>query len=582
MRRLFLALIALAVLLALGLLGLVLDDAPSPSESQPSKPESRPSRPAVTVVGSATKVRPADHPSGKLGATIVAARNEFESFQVVIEAGSMPVRQASVSLAEPLARGEDVIPARNITIYREGYYDVERKSSDDGATDRWPDPLVPTIDRFHGERRNAFPVDVPARENRVAWVDVLVPHDAPAGHYAGALVVSADGLRARVPIRLSVLDFGLPSTASLRSSFGLFYTRCLSAAAGGSCAAGAGEEEWRLRALFAQVALDNRVSISAPYDGSPTSASWRRLFDRYTVPLLDGTAGTQLPGARLTSIQVEDRFLALWRAEAAARRFSDRAFLYACDEPNENPPAWSACERVAAGAATVWPALPVLVTATVQDASRFGALGFVDILAPVVNQIHDKPGASEYAGDQRPAYDNFLRGRGKQLWLYTSCESHGCRPRPSGSYFTGWPSYVIDAPASEARAIGWLAYRYDAVGELYYAVDRKLATAWRDQFAFGGNGDGTLFYLGTPDRIGGRQPIPVESLRLKLIRDGYEDYEYLRFLERHGQGADAAEVANALFPTAFAAERSDEEIQRARLRLAQLVQAVVGGPAPQE
>jgi Domain of unknown function (DUF4091) len=411
-------------------------------------------------------------------------------------------------------------------------------------------------------------------------VDVLVPDDAPAGRYSGALLVSAEGLSVRVPIRLTVLDFGLPTTATFRSSFGLFYTRCLSALAGGGCASSVDEDEWRLRALFAQAALDNRISISSPYDGSPASAAWRRLFDRYTVPLLDGTAPTRLPGARLTSIQVEDGFLALWRAEAAARRFADRAFLYACDEPNADSGAWSRCTRVADGAADVWPALPILVTGTVQDASRFGALGVVDILAAIVNQIHDKPGTSEYAGDQRPAYDGFLRGRGKELWLYTSCESHGCGSLPTGSYFTGWPSYVIDAPASEARAMGWLAFRYGASGELHYAVDRKLPTAWLDQFAFGGSGDGTLFYMGTPDRIGGTQTIPVESLRLKLIRDGYEDYEYLRFLERRGQGAGASGVANGLFRTAFAAERSDEEIQRAHLRLARLIAAAVGGPAP--
>ncbi len=575
MRRLRSARTALALLVALGLVGIVgiaLTDIDVRSEPQ--------AKPAVTVVGSAMKIRPADSPSGRRGASMVAARNEFESFQVVIEAGSTPLRQVTVSLAEPLARGEVVIPPRNVTIYREGYYVAEQKSSDDGAAGPWPDPLIPVIDHFHGESRNAFPVDVPARENRVAWIDVLVPDDAPPGRYTGALLVNAEALRVRVPIRLTVLDFGLPSTSTLRSSFGLFYTACLSALAGGSCASGPAEEEWRLRALFAQAALDNRISISAPYAGSPTSDSAKRLFERYTVPLVDGTAETRLAGARLTSIQIEDRFIASWQAEAGARGFGDRAFLYACDEPSTDPAAWSDCERVAAGAGDVWPDLPVLVTGTVQDASRFGALEFVDILAPVVNQIQDKPGASEYAGDQRPAYDDFLRRRGTQLWLYTSCESHGCGSLPSGTYFSGWPSYVIDAPASEARAMGWLAYRYAADGELYYAVDRSLATAWLDQLAFGGNGDGTLFYLGTPDRIGGTQSIPVESLRLKLIRDGYEDYEYLRFLERQGQGAGALEVAKSLFPTAFAAERGDEEIQLARLRLARLISAAIGGPTP--
>ena len=37
---------------------------------------------------------------------------------------------------------------------------------------------------------------------------------------------------------------------------------------------------------------------------------------------------------------------------------------------------------------------------------------------------------------------------------------------------------------------------------------------WKSVYAFGGNGDGTLFYPGTPERIGGRTHIPVESLRI--------------------------------------------------------------------
>jgi hypothetical protein len=37
------------------------------------------------------------------------------------------------------------------------------------------------VDPLYGQARRAFPVDVPAGENRVAWVDVLVPPKAPAG-----------------------------------------------------------------------------------------------------------------------------------------------------------------------------------------------------------------------------------------------------------------------------------------------------------------------------------------------------------------------------------------------------------------
>ena len=53
---------------------------------------------------------------------------------------------------------------------------------------------------------------------------------------------------------------------------------------------------------------------------------------------------------------------------------------------------------------------------------------------------------------------------------------------------------------------------------------------WKSQFAFNANGDGTLWYPGTVDRIGGTHDIPVSSIRLKMIREGIEDTEYLYLL----------------------------------------------------
>lgn len=79
--------------------------------------------------------------------------------------------------------------------------------------------------------------------------------------------------------------------------------------------------------------------------------------------------------------------------------------------------------------------------------------------------------------------------------------------------------------------MGAAAYRYRATGELYYATTREAATAWDRQYAFGGNGEGTLFYPGRPELIGGTRDIPIESIRLKRIRDGHEDYEWLTALE---------------------------------------------------
>jgi hypothetical protein len=101
---------------------------------------------------------------------------------------------------------------------------------------------------------------------------------------------------------------------------------------------------------------------------------------------------------------------------------------------------------------------------------------------------------------------------------------------------------MIDAPGTANRVMQWVAWKYGIDGELYYSMDEAYGQAndpWANIRLFGGNGDGTLFYPGRPDRIGGRTDIPIESIRLKLIREGMEDYEYLALLAKL-EGAQAA------------------------------------------
>ncbi len=123
----------------------------------------------------------------------------------------------------------------------------------------------------------------------------------------------------------------------------------------------------------------------------------------------------------------------------------------------------------------------------VQQADLNGVTEYIDLLVPLVNFMDDKWGT--YAGNQRAFYDPFLaQGPPKELWMYQSCMSHGCGG--TSSYFTGWPSYMIDASAVRNRAMQWLLFRYRATGELYWETTYAfLGDAWTSQWAFSGNGE---------------------------------------------------------------------------------------------
>src|SRR5581483_2367546 len=72
---------------------------------------------------------------------------------------------------------------------------------------------------------------------------------------------------------------------------------------------------------------------------------------------------------------------------------------------------------------------------------------------------------------------------------------------------------------------------------------------WTAPYDGGMNGDGTLFYPWDSASVGGADPIPIESIRLKRIRDGREDYELLKLAS--AKSADDATAATQLAQAEF-------------------------------
>lgn len=511
------------------------------------------------VASALDKLRPEDPLPRARAVDLVAARGECESAQIAVRPRGSPraVSAEATALAAASRRRGPRIP---VALYRVATLRLARPSGPDGAAGEWPDPLVPVRDAAFGEARRAFPVQVAAGRVQAIWVEICVPRDAAPGGWSGEVRVAAGGRRAAVvPVRLRVWPFAIPRTGTFAAPFGLS-TRL------GTRALGAPDDPQVARALAA-AALRHRVTpftLSAdPPDGSCTAArcalDWTR-YDAEVGPVLDGTL---VPGVRgaFAEVRIAGRVwsgpeadlaatLRAWRAHFEARGWADRLWLYTLDEPGPDQlPELARRARLARAAG-----IRVFATTLPQPALD----GLVDAYAPVLNALPD---------GRAPARVGFS---------YASCMSHGCAELPEAGplraemrrTFTGWPGYEIDRPGPAARAVAWLGWRRGLAGELYYdMLQAWRGDPWTDVRAFAGNGDGTLLYPGRPAELGGAHPFPVESIRLKIVRDALEDVELLRLAGDAGLGGLAATVAQQLVPSARGWERAPERWLAARQRL---------------
>jgi hypothetical protein len=511
------------------------------------------------VASSLEKLRPSDAaPSGR-AIELVAARGECEAAQIGVRAPS-----GLASLVADVGRlgGGGAIAVR---LYRVATLSLARASGPDGEPGEWPDPLVPARDAYFGEARRAFPIAVAPGRLQAIWVEICAGEDASPGAYAGAVRLR-DGARklGEIPIRLRIWPFALPRTGTFAAAFGLptrVGTRVLGS-----------PDDPALARVLAAAALRHRITpyiLSAdPPDGDCTARrcelDWAR-YDAEVAPVLDGTL---VPGVRgaFAEVRIPERVwsgpekdlsatLRAWRRHFDERGWADRLRLYTLDEPR--PDQLPELRRRAALAR----AAGIRVFATVVPSPALD--GAVDDFAPNLALVEDGAG-----------------GAARATWSYASCLSHGCGEIPEAGRerasmlreFTGWPGYEIDRPGTAARAVALLGVRRGLEGELYYdMLQAWLGDPWSEVRAFAGNGDGTLLYPGRPEKLGGTRPFPVESIRLKIVRDALEDAELVALARAAGERRLADRLLARLVPTARGWERRPEPWLSARRTLGDAV-----------
>ena len=529
-------------------------------------------------------------------AQLSAARNEFESFQVHEQAGSSAI-SLNVKISDLVnARTGTHISSNSIIVYREAYINIATLSDANGSIGLTPDILIPAVDPYRHEARNAFPFTIAANQTQSVWFDVFVPPGAPSGYYQGTVTITNGGSTyATLPVLLSVWNFTLPSTATLKSMYGSEWDTCFGYYGGVSGCAnypGASPGDSDTGAALSNIdlavmMLDHRVSAGMVVYPSPNSPpnGWATFDSRYG-PLLNGTPAntrTILSGAAIneiiylatSSITGNTGNAQDWMTHFIGKGWQSKLIAWEVDEPTVCG-GWNGVNTDAVTFHGTTPPYTAMTTSDLANAKACNGLNSADIFTALVNQMDPQGGSS-----QRATYNAWLSAQsGRSLWMYQSCNSHGCSNGNPGDSTNTWPSLMIDATPARNRIMQWLEYLDNVSGDLYYDVDvcwnapicqdgagNSGIDPWKYIYYSGGNGDGTLIYPGTPAKIGGTTPIPLPSIRLKNVRDGYEDYEYLNALTNAGLGSFAMAQAQSFITSAYAFNNDPTALLAARAAL---------------
>ena len=282
-------------------------------------------------------------------------------------------------------------------------------------------------------------------------------------------------------------------------------------------------------------------------------------------------------------------------------------FDYSIDEPFSDSNYTTMYNNATTRHAYVTPAIPELVTTDIwwrktnqsaADAYSTTICGTTTCLLNSVDWIVvPTTGLEPLGGALQPlsTYTNFVNGTNpsgaqRLFWSYTGCGATGTCTNGSvgGSTYT-YPNYEVDGLPVSNRVTEWETFFHGQTGELYYNVDYCLRPAnttgscgygtfpedpWVSIYAFGNWGDGTLIYpgsivSGTNSYMGASvtTPIILPSLRLKLIRDGLQDYEYLYKLNALGFSTYLGTQIASVLTNSYTFDVTGANLQAARINI---------------
>lgn len=450
------------------------------------------------------------------------ARNEKQSFQVLVLPGEKPLRAVQVRVGHLRALGAVELRSANISAVPVGYVQTRTEPPyGSPLVGWWPDPILEFLDAAP-----IAPGDVQS-----FWVRLRAPKEQPAGRYQGNLEVVVEGATVfSFDLDVTVFPFTLPD----RSPLPLAIT--FSPEDNIIPATRANQETWQRspdypvnawknhKLRWADFLADYYITYDSLYHhGVPdfqilTHLRDRGTLDRFNLGYYDHVAANADAAETWRSKELP-RFREGY-AKAKELGLLDHAYIYGCDEAEAK--LFPLVQNAGRILKSEFPNVLLMTTTYDQSYGMDSVLKAMDAFCPLTPSFDADKAA-------------LARAAGKQVWWYICCGPH----HPYANMF-------IEYPAIEGRLLmGAMTAKYRPDGFLYYQISiwnsqkpitNGPFTDWDPRSWTTYHGDGSWTCVG-PDGT------PLPTIRLENFRDGLEDYAYVRLLE--SAIARAGDAANS-------------------------------------
>ena len=459
---------------------------------------------------------------GIMGGTpaISLAKREREGVQIVLRARKeLKDVNVTVALDSPNAK----LTVKPLLV---GHVKVPKPSYRTEKCTWWPDPLLPYADKF--------PLDADVWQ--AVWLDVCTAYDCPAGNYKATVTVTAPGVPAlKIPVNIKVWNFQLPKFPTQPSLIN-FHTDSNHAAyipkerrqqvAGEFIAYRRGQRKFeslsdeakKLRQLEIDtetLLLEHNVTPAPLYITLRRLAKddvqrWRngggRSFSVTYLPPKDAKIGQ--PFAPWVENMVMNNLNKTIPALEAAG-LMDGAYCYGFDEIKNDK--FFAAMQLMKKVKAKYPKLKIITTTEDREFGKKNGLDkVVDAWCPQAERFIEQIDLVRQ-----------VQKEGKEVWYYVCCWDPGM-------------DMLIEKSLTAPRLLcGFAQKKFGADGFLYYGV--ISGNKYQDMITTGPltthTGNNTSPYNGCGLLIYPTDKGPASCLRLKAMRDGFEDIEYYHLLK---------------------------------------------------